>query len=80
MFSYGFFMEKHREGKIHKKEGEPLQKMGETTADAMDAVLNKLAGPGNSLKINLQDLTVGEAPLQAKISGTMTLNITLPKE
>ena len=64
---------------VHKKEGEKIQKMAEATGDTIFAVLNKLAGGGNNLRVDFDDLTLGAGPLEARVSGAVALEVTLPK-
>jgi hypothetical protein len=64
---------------IHKKEGEKIQKMAETTGDTIFAVLNKLAGGGNNLKVDFEGLTLGAGPLEARVDGAIVLDVVLPK-
>jgi hypothetical protein len=65
---------------IKKKEAEPLKKTGETFGDTIVAFLNKTASKDSYLKVDLDNLTVGEAPMQAKLNGTVELQVQLAKE
>ncbi len=53
--------------------------MAETVGDTTFAVLNRLAGEGNNLKVDFDSLVIGAGPLQAKISGALVLDVVLPK-
>ncbi len=64
---------------IREKEAEPLQKTGQTMADTIIAFLNKSAGNGSKLKINLENVTVGAGGMQAKINGKVAVEANLAK-
>ncbi len=63
-----------------KKEAEPIEKTAETLGDTIVAFLNKAAGKNSNLKISFEDLSVGAGPLQARVNGSMVLDVVLAKE
>ncbi len=60
---------------LPKKHAEPQRKAAVTMGDTVFAVVNKLAGEGNNLKIDFDRLTVGMGPMEATVDGTLKLDV-----
>ena len=54
---------------------EPQRKTAETLGDTAFAVIDKLAGEGNNLKVDFDHLTVGFGGLQATVDGALRVDV-----
>jgi hypothetical protein len=58
-----------------KNDREPQRKVAESTSDTVFAVIDKLAGKGNNLKVDFDRFTVGFGGLQATVDGVVRLDV-----
>lgn len=58
-----------------RKDAEPQRKVAESTSDTVFAVIDKLAGQGNNLKIDFNRLTVGFGGLEATVDGALRIDV-----
>ena len=58
-----------------KDDREPQRKVAESTSDTVFAVIDKLAGEGNNLKVDFDHFTVGFGGLLATVDGAVRLDL-----
>jgi hypothetical protein len=58
-----------------KKDAESAKKTAETTSEAALAVIDKLAGEGNNLKVDFDRFTVGFGGLEATVDGSLRIDV-----
>jgi hypothetical protein len=58
-----------------KNNSEPQRKTAEATSDTVFAVLDKLAGEGNNLKVDFDRFTVGFGGIEATVDGALRLDV-----
>lgn len=64
---------------IPTRHAEPQKQAAATAGDTVFAILDRLAGGGNNLKIDFDDLTVGMGPLEARVNGSVGIDVELAK-
>lgn len=64
---------------VPTRHAEPQRKTAVTIGDTVFAVLDRLAGEGNNIKVDFERLTVGLGGLQATVDGAVVLDVELAK-
>lgn len=64
---------------VPTRHAEPQRKTAVTIGDTVFAVLDRLAGEGNNIKVDFERLTVGFGGLQATVDGAVVLDVELAK-
>jgi hypothetical protein len=70
----GLFMSKSRNDAVPGP-AEPQRKTAETVGDTAFAVIDKLAGQGNNLKLDFDRFTVGFGGLEATVDGALRIDV-----
>ena len=58
-----------------KNDREPQKKTAEASADTALAVIDKLAGEGNNLKVDFEGFKVGFGGLEATVDGALRIDV-----